>query len=177
MRVFVLNTGRCGSTSLTNALRRLPDFTCKQEETMRAKALHLEYPDNHIAIDHRLAWALPYLKAKYRSALFVDLKRTDRRACIASMDAMPLDFGAFMAALFFREVRPGDCELYHDTVRTNIDATHCEVHIELENPKPGLWTLLSRLGREGQFKQIEEIFNKDTKGDPAHPEYIGTPCH
>ena len=56
-RVFVLCTGRCGSTTFARAAAHATNFTAKHESrTYKLGAQRLAYPDNHIEVDNRLAW-------------------------------------------------------------------------------------------------------------------------
>lgn len=77
MNVFVLNTGRCGSTTFIKACRHITNFTCGHESrTAALGADRLAYPDNHIEADNRLSWLLGRLDAIYGdNAVYVHLKR------------------------------------------------------------------------------------------------------
>lgn len=68
MNVFVLCTGRCGSTTFAKACEHITNYTVGHES--RANMIgeeRLNYPDNHIEIDNRLAWFLEELDAKYKT--------------------------------------------------------------------------------------------------------------
>ncbi len=59
MRVFVLCTGRCGSTTFGAATAHITNFTSGQESINdRIGPTRLAYPDQHIEIDNRLSWML-----------------------------------------------------------------------------------------------------------------------
>jgi len=74
MHVFVLCTGRCGSTTFERACRHCVNYTSAHESGRRTK-YSLQYPDWHIEIDNRLAWFLGRLHELYPRAYYVHLLR------------------------------------------------------------------------------------------------------
>ncbi|HEV2763103.1 MAG TPA: hypothetical protein VGV38_08920 [Pyrinomonadaceae bacterium] len=79
MNVFVLCTGRCGSTTFVEACRHARNYTAAHES--RAGLLgdaRLSYPPNHIEADNRLSWFLGRLESAYGDeAFYVHLKRDE----------------------------------------------------------------------------------------------------
>ncbi len=79
MNIFVLCTGRCGSTTFTRACEHITNFSASHES--RCKKLggeRFNYPENHIEIDNRLSWLLGRLDEAYGdNALYVHLKREE----------------------------------------------------------------------------------------------------
>lgn len=77
MNVFVLCTGRCGSTTFIRACEHMTNYTAGHET--RCQLLgpdRLAYPDNHIEADNRLSWFLGRLDAAYGDdAFYVHLTR------------------------------------------------------------------------------------------------------
>jgi hypothetical protein len=77
VNVFILNTGRCGSTTFIKACQHISNFSSAHES--RCDLLgeaRLAYPDNHIEADNRLAWFLGKLDQQYgNDAVYVHLKR------------------------------------------------------------------------------------------------------
>lgn len=67
MRVFVLCTGRCGSLTFAKACSHITNYTVAHESD---RLVELDYPDQHIEIDNRLAYFLGDLY--YRYAVFKD---------------------------------------------------------------------------------------------------------
>jgi len=80
MNVFVLNTGRCGSTTLIKACQHITNYSAAHESrTALLGAERLNYPENHIEADNRLSWLLGRLDRAYGDdAFYVHLKRSDR---------------------------------------------------------------------------------------------------
>lgn len=77
MRVFVLCAGRTGSVSLMRACAHMTNFTAAHESNVSViGAARLDYPDQHIEVDNRLAWFLGGLDERYGAEpLYVHLRR------------------------------------------------------------------------------------------------------
>ncbi|MCX8570590.1 MULTISPECIES: hypothetical protein [Hyphomicrobiales] len=77
MNVFVLCTGRCGSTTFAKACGHIDNFTSGHETRSRlVGADRLAYPVRHIEADNRLSWLLGRLEKKYGdNAHYVHLTR------------------------------------------------------------------------------------------------------
>ena len=77
MNVFVLNTGRCGSTTFIKACQHITNFSGAHESRCHLIGEErLAYPPNHIEADNRLAWFLGRLERRYGdSAFYVHLQR------------------------------------------------------------------------------------------------------
>ena len=77
MNVFVLCTGRCGSTTFYEACKHITNFSTGHET--RAHLIgteRLQYPAQHIEADNRLAWMLGRLEQAYGDdAVYVHLQR------------------------------------------------------------------------------------------------------
>lgn len=79
MNVFILNTGRCGSTTFIKACEHISNYSCAHESrTGLLGDSHFDYPNNHIEADNRLAWLLGRLDKRYGdNAFYVHLKRDE----------------------------------------------------------------------------------------------------
>jgi hypothetical protein len=79
MNIFVLSTGRCGSTSFIMACRHITNFTCAHESrTWMLGDNRFDYPKNHIEADNRLSWLLGRLDKIYGdNAIYIHLKRNE----------------------------------------------------------------------------------------------------
>ena len=67
--VFVLCTGRCGSTSFVRASEHIANFTAAHESRCHLTgAARLAYPPRHIEADNRLSWLLGRLQRAYGDA-------------------------------------------------------------------------------------------------------------
>lgn len=129
MRVFVLCTGRCGSTTFAVACSHIDNFTSGHET--RAKLLgsdRLDYPDRHIEVDNRLSWFLGGLQQRFGDdPLYVHL-RHDPEAVVSSF-VKRFDRGiiaTFNGGIVMKRRRESEaaavCRHYVDTVTANIEA-------------------------------------------------------
>lgn len=77
MNVFVLCTGRCGSTTFVRAASHIENYSAAHES--RAHMIGVDrfsYPDSHIEADNRLSWLLGRLDSAYgNDAFYVHLTR------------------------------------------------------------------------------------------------------
>lgn len=171
MNVFVLNTGRCGSTTFERACSHIENYTSAHES--RSHILgpsHFDYPEQHIEIDNRLTWHLGRLGSRFGDdAVYVHLTR-NREDTITSfvkryqkgvikahrkgmMMGLPKESDP-------REVA-GD---YCDTVYSNIeyflrDKTK-KMHFSLENPHGGFVEFWNLIGAEGDMEAALAEFDK-----------------
>lgn len=97
MNVFILNSGRCGSTTWIRACKHIENFTAGHESRLRfIGAERLTYPPNHIEADNRLTWLLGRLDAAYGDdACYVHLQR--HREATARSFARRAGFGIMRA--------------------------------------------------------------------------------
>ncbi|WP_456374971.1 hypothetical protein [Thiolapillus sp.] len=143
MNVFVLNTGRCGSTTFIRACEHMSNYSAGHETRIHLTGpSRLDYAQNHIEADNRLCWILGRLEEKYGDdAYYVHLYR-DREATANSF-ARRMDFGIMQAwregVLLGGRAGAAPLELardYVDSVEANIrlflrNKSHCmEVRLE-----------------------------------------------
>jgi hypothetical protein len=147
MNVFVLSTGRCGSTTFIQACRHASNYTSAHESRWGLLGpARLGYPDNHIEADNRLSWFLGRLDQAFgKDAAYVHLKR-DRietaRSFVRRYDRGIIN--AYRQALLVRDAgrdHAMDVALdYCDTVNGNIEA--------FLKDKPRSMTILLEQARE-----------------------------
>lgn len=163
MNVFVLNTGRCGSTTLVEACSHITNFSAAHES--RAACLGIErfaFPLNHIEADNRLSWVLGRLDQAFGdSARYVHLIR-DREATAASF-ARRYDGGimrAYRKGILFEHAAGKEaidvCRDYCDTVNSNIahflkDKSYT-MEFHLENAKEDFRRFWDWMGAEGDLE-------------------------
>lgn len=164
MNIFILNTGRCGSTTFIRACSHITNYSAAHESRLtRVGSERLAYPDNHIEADNRLSWILGRLDQAYGdAALYVHLSR-DRDAVAASF-ARREGYGIMKA---YREgillggeegATARDTALdYIDTVESNI--THFlrdkseTMAFRLESAKGDFERFWNRIGAEGDLEK------------------------
>jgi hypothetical protein len=127
MNVFILNAGRCGSTTFIQACRHIRNYTAGHETRLRLIGPErLAYPDWHIEADNRLSWLLGRLDRAFGDAArYVHLTREPQRA--ATSFAKRSGFGIMKAyregILLDGEANQSEHDLaldYLDTVEANI---------------------------------------------------------
>jgi len=76
VNVFVLSTGRCGSTTFARACGHIENYTAAHESRISCVEKRVDYPDDHIEVDNHLAWFLGRLDERYGDdAFYVHLRR------------------------------------------------------------------------------------------------------
>jgi hypothetical protein len=75
--IFILSTGRCGSTTISKACEHFTNYSSGHETLSKQLGDNrFSYPTSHIESDNRLSWLLGRLDKKYgNSAFYVHLKR------------------------------------------------------------------------------------------------------
>lgn len=89
MRAFVVGTGRCGTTTFSEACMHATNYTVGHE-TATGRIADWGYPENHIEVSAPLVVAIPILRRRYPAARWVHLIRADKRTCAQSLRAMSL---------------------------------------------------------------------------------------
>ena len=127
MNVFILNTGRCGSTTFIKACQHITNFTASHESLCsKLGTQRLAYPLQHIEADNRLSWFLGRLDEKYAdNAFYVHLTR-DKQQTVKSFSKRE-SFGIMKAykegILLADEITLSAKDIaadYIDTIESNI---------------------------------------------------------
>lgn len=171
MRVFVLTTGKTGSTTFAAACSHISNFTSAHESRCHLVKARCWFPDRHIEVANRLAWFLGTLDRLYGDGpLYVHLTRP-RSQVITSMAARWRDDGASLlramdSGILQRSPRrdwPQLAALTAQTVEDNIalflrDKTNV-VDVALPDLRPGFDAMWRRIGAQGDI-------------DAAHAELV-----
>jgi hypothetical protein len=171
MNVFVLNTGRCGSTSFIMACSHIKNFTCAHESrTALLGEDRFDYPENHIEADNRLSWLLGRLDKTYGdNAFYIHLKRNEedtarsyvRRFSSGIMKAYRR--GGILMGLLGESDQMAVALDYCHTVNSNIelflkDKTR-KMEINLENINHDFIAFWNFIGAEGELDAALAEFN------------------
>jgi len=162
MNIFILNTGRCGSTTFIKACQHITNYTSLHESrSTLIGADRLAYADNHIEADNRLSWLLGRLDRKFGdNAFYVHLKRNAEQT--ADSFTRRSDFGIMKAyregILMQAQQTETAFELardYIDTVESNIalflkDKTHT-LQFNLENARQDFTTFWHHINAQGDL--------------------------
>ncbi|SCZ65569.1 hypothetical protein [Thiohalomonas denitrificans] len=166
MNVFVLSTGRCGSTTFERACRHITNYSSGHETRVdRLGPDRLDYPSRHIESDNRLSWFLGRMERRYpREVFYVHLQRDPR--AVARSYARRLDPGLIMSAyahgiyLYLPEDLENQAHEvaldYVQTVTANIELFLAgkpnKMQFRLENAKQDFRKFWDRIGAEGDLE-------------------------
>lgn len=174
MNIFVLNTGRCGSTTFIKACQHITNYTCAHESLLTETGEdRLNYADNHIEADNRLSWFLGRLDEKYGdNACYVHLSRNSHDT--ADSFSRRIDFGILKAyeqgILLHKTHRMAAREIANDyiaTVESNIrlflkDKTRT-MNVSLDNIKPDFIKFWEKINAQGNqdaaLKELDINYN------------------
>lgn len=170
MNVFILNTGRCGSSTFIKACQHITNYTAAHESLLhKTGSQRLAYPDNHIEADNRLSWFLGRLDYSFgNDAFYVHLKRNLDDT--AESFSKRIDFGILKAyeqgILMHEQHRLTADDIardYIDTVESNIklflkDKTHT-INVSLENVKADFTRFWSSINAEGDLQAALNEWN------------------
>lgn len=163
MNVFILNTGRCGSTSFIKACNHITNFSSAHESRISALGEdRLAYPQNHIEADNRLSWLLGRLDRTYGdNAIYVHLKRNNNDTALSfsrrySHGIIRAYRGAGILMGLPEDSEPMAVSLdYCDTVNSNIDLflkdKTRKMDINLENIEQDFIAFWKLIGAEGDM--------------------------
>lgn len=174
MNVFILCTGRCGSTTIIKACNHITNYSNGHETLSRnVGTQRLAYPNNHIEADNRLSWFLGELESKYGDRpYYVHLIR-EKNATVNSFNkrwsGQVSIIKAFCEGLLMKPVeelsedeRLEVCEYYYDTVNKNISNFLINksktLTIKLESIGKGFKALWNKIEAEGNLdKALDEL--------------------
>lgn len=179
MNVFILNTGRCGSTTFIKACKHITNFTAAHEsQSGLIGVAHFNYPENHIEADNRLSWFLGRLDQSYgNDAMYVHLKRDNVKT--AASFVKRYDSGiikAYRTDILMKLKDLSDpmavCLDYCNTVNSNIevflkDKTK-KMKFSLENAKEDFNIFWNTIGANGNLdsaiSEWDFMYNASQKG-------------
>ena len=162
MNIFILNSGRCGSTTFIRACSHINNYTALHESRCGLLgAERLNYPDNHIEADNRLSWFLGRLDQKYGDEVFYVHLNREREATAESF-AKRENFGIMQAyrdgVLLELEGEPTANEIaldYLDTIETNIECflkdKNNTMEFKLESAQQDFTTFWQRIAAQGDL--------------------------
>ena len=162
MNIFILNSGRCGSTTFIKACQHITNYSALHESRCgMIGEERLNYPNNHIEADNRLSWFLGRLDQKYGDdAFYVHLSR-DKEAAAESFTRRA-EFGIMQAyrngILLELEGTPKAHEIaldYLDTIEANIECflkdKHNKMVCKLEDAQQGFASFWQGIAAQGDL--------------------------
>ena len=174
--VFVLCTGRCGSTTLARACAHIDNYSSGHEtRTHLVGVERLAYPQFHIEVDNRLSWFLGRL-AKFDDSrtLYVHLTREQSETASSFLNRWGRGvIAAYADAILLGRAKTAPdlrvCFDYVDTVNANIEEfVRHRPHVEsdrLESLAEDFVRLWDRIDAEGdQAAAIRELAKRHNRG-------------
>lgn len=156
MNVFVVGTGRCGTTTFSEACKFATNFTVAHESNA-GRPYDFDYPPDHIEVDAPLAFWMPTLRLKYPGCKFVHLWR-QREECVRSMVKNDPEITRWFARMLYHwpEATPeeGAAALYDviNNVATGADVFHLRLKYAADRWRE-VWDWL---GLSGDFDRSRE---------------------
>ncbi len=163
MNIFILNTGRCGSTSIVEACQFMANYSAGHEtRSGELGDARLAFPNNHIEADNRLSWLLGRLDRHFGDeAFYVHLTRSPEK--VAQSHVYRFSHGIMRA--YSRGILRGldrDADAftvgldYCDTVNANIelflrDKTR-KMDFRLEHAEADFRRFWALIGAEGDLE-------------------------
>ena len=189
MNVFVLSTGRCGSTTFARACQYVTNYTSAHEsKTISIGKERIAYPENHIEADNRLSWFLGRLEQAYGdSAFYVHLTRNAEE--VARSYARRFEAGSGIMKAYRNGILMGFSQeerYYHDialdychTVNSNIEAflkdKTRKMDFQLENAEADFRAFWDAVGAEGDFDKALVDFGRTHNASIVPPPQPGLP--
>ncbi len=167
MNVFVLCTGRSGSTTFAKACEHFTNYASGHETRTRiiGPEERFAYPENHIEADNHLSMQLGHLQRRYGDAAFYVHLTRDRERVAASferlIDSPYSNIRAFAAGVLLQPwLEPADvpaaCLDYVDTVNANIEAflagKPLALRMDIDEPQPAFDQFMKRIAAEGDLE-------------------------
>lgn len=186
MRVFVLNTGRCGSTTFMRACQHLTNYTAGHESlSSELDGQRFAYSDNHIEIDSRLSWFLGSLDKRFGdSATYIHLIRNRDEVAQSLSKRFTTHHSIIRAftngilkephAKLTKEQELQVCYDYYDTVNNNIrlflkDKSNTQT-MHLESIKEDFKSFCNSIKAEGDIHSaLHEFDIKHNISDNSGP--------
>jgi len=163
VRVFVLTTGKTGSTTFARACGHITNYTSAHESRCHLTEGRCEFPDGHIEVANRLAWFLGTLDRLYGDdPLYVHLTRP-REQVVASMDARWRDGVSLLRAMDsgilqrspeqdWRELAELTAQTVEDNIGLFLRGKTKVVKASLPDLRPGFDDMWERIGAQGDLR-------------------------
>jgi hypothetical protein len=182
--IFVLNTGRCGSTTFAKACKHIINYTSAHEsQSSLIGDSRLNYPPSHIEVDNNLSWMLGSLDERYgNEAFYVHLER-EKGKVVASCNQL---WGhSFNNLKFFTGLLGNVPELLSDSNKLTVTTQFIDgitssinlflrdktnmVRVDIDDPKKTFTEFWQLIEAEGDLEKALSEF------DVRHNENLTSP--
>lgn len=175
MRVFVLTTGRAASTTFASACSHIEGMSTGHESRRAMIEGRLDYPDQHIEVDNRLAWFLGSLDSLYADpkTFYVHLTRDPEQVARSYRERWHIRVSAVRAfyhgVLMHRHKPTPDealraCRLFVETVNDNIRFFLRQrdnwVTVRLEHLETDFFHFMDQAGLTGDREKIADVLRQ-----------------
>lgn len=176
MNVFILSTGRCGSSTFIEACKHIENFTSSHESKFGVIGpKKMDYPVNHVEADNRITWVLGRLEKAYGdNAFYVHLKR-DKDKVVSSLlkrygTGIINAYARHIVTAYHNNDPVEICQDYYETVNSNIEAFLAnktnKMDFNLENAQSDFRLFWSKIGAVGDInKALDEWIVKYNSSD------------
>lgn len=182
MNVFVLCTGRSGSSAFIKACKHIVNYSAAHESLSdQLGVARFDFPKNHIEADNRLAWQLGQLDESYgEKAFYVHLVRDKETTANSFMRRFLLPKSIIYAyangikkqppEAIQKEDRYRICLDYVETVNTNIEVflkdKPKQISLDLEDIQSGFKEFWIKIKAEGHLDLALSEFDKKHNSSP-----------
>ena len=160
MRIFVVGTGRCGSSTFYQACKTITNYTCGHE-TFAGQVHNFEYLDNHIEVAVQNVQALALLQNKYPNNMIVQLIR-EPKGCIQSLfEQCPEYLKAWSFQVYLTtEVTEKVAEAYYHCVNQHIAKIPNLVTVRVDDLEWFWARFIQSIGAECDMEQAQKILSR-----------------
>lgn len=164
MNVFILNSGRCASSTFIKACQHITNYSSAHESLLsKTGTQRLNYPEHHIEADNRLSWILGRLDEKYGDrAFYVHLTRNENN--VAASFGKRIDFGILKAyeqgvLMHAQHLLPPQeiAQDYIETIEANINLflkdKSNRMHVSVETAKKDFTKFWRKISAEGDLQK------------------------
>lgn len=175
MNVFILCTGRTGSSTFIEACKAIENYSSAHESrSSQYGDARLDYPDQHIEADNRLIWFHGELEKKYGNrAFYVHLTRNQEQTANSFTRRWKWNHvsivQAFYRAILMNHKKPtekaiqGVSRYYVSTVNSNIEAFIKDkprrLTVRLENIESDFRKFWEAIGAEWNLENALQCWN------------------
>lgn len=188
MRVFILCTGRSGSTTIIKACKHIENYTSGHEMLAnKIGSKRFNYPDNHIEADNRLSWSLGELNDLFGDeAFYVHLKRNRDKVAKSFfkrfyyqgsiIEAFSTGIKMIPSEQLTKNEKLKICYDYVDTVNANIELFLSDktkvLTLNLENIESDFRVFWKHINAQGNIENaMKELKNKHNASNKRKPKY------
>lgn len=171
MRVFVVGTGRCGTTTFYQACKYISNYSCGHE-TQAFRSGLMDYPDNWIESAAQTVFLMGELIEKYPTAKWVHLVR-DRDDCARSAANNSLRSLQMFTDLVIQTTRKTPLEMayrHYDItnalIRQCLPSGYMTINLETaENQWKNFWDWI---GADGDYDSSQAIWKNRRYNATGH---------